>query len=151
MSTSRYAPQPTLHAPQGFGWAIAKNLAEAGAEISLGVWVPALNIFETSFRRGEPASASHLPARRGRSAAKRCSAVGTAVASTCAGAAQAVQASRRPAGLREQAPGTPLAVGQRRGRRALPACSMHVPDPRRAARHPTAPLRRRRSATVRQV
>ena len=37
---------------QGFGWAIAKCLAEAGAEISLGVWVPALNIFETSFRRG---------------------------------------------------------------------------------------------------
>lgn len=30
---------------QGFGWAIAKCLAEAGAEISLGVWVPALNIF----------------------------------------------------------------------------------------------------------
>jgi enoyl-[acyl-carrier protein] reductase I len=28
-------------------------LAEAGAEISLGVWVPALNIFETSFRRGK--------------------------------------------------------------------------------------------------
>lgn len=39
--------------PQGFGWAIAKALAEAGAEISLGVWVPALNIFETSYRRGE--------------------------------------------------------------------------------------------------
>ena len=26
---------------QGFGWAIAKQLAEAGAEISLGVWVSA--------------------------------------------------------------------------------------------------------------
>jgi enoyl-[acyl-carrier protein] reductase I len=85
---------------QGFGWAIAKALAEAGAEISIGVWVsvrtmparagcmcgaaaaelgwgqllkqgdaasshlkfgsphmraqvPALNIFETSFRRGK--------------------------------------------------------------------------------------------------
>ena len=38
---------------QGFGWAIAKQLAEAGAEISLGVWVPALNIFETSYRRGK--------------------------------------------------------------------------------------------------
>lgn len=37
----------------GFGWAIAKSLAEAGAEISIGVWVPALNIFETSFRRGK--------------------------------------------------------------------------------------------------
>eukprot|EP00873_Tetraselmis_striata_P026013 jgi/Tetstr1/446277/TSEL_033821.t1 len=38
---------------QGFGWAIAKMLAEAGAEVSLGVWVPALNIFETSLRRGK--------------------------------------------------------------------------------------------------
>lgn len=28
-------------------------MAEAGAEISVGVWVPALNIFETSFRRGK--------------------------------------------------------------------------------------------------
>ena len=44
-------PHPTT--PQGFGWAIAKQLAEAGAEISLGVWVPALNIFETSYRRGK--------------------------------------------------------------------------------------------------
>jgi enoyl-[acyl-carrier protein] reductase I len=38
---------------QGFGWQIAKAMAEAGAEISLGVWVPALKIFETSFRRGK--------------------------------------------------------------------------------------------------
>mmetsp|Transcript_10579 Transcript_10579/g.25065 ORF Transcript_10579/g.25065 Transcript_10579/m.25065 type:complete len:387 (-) Transcript_10579:129-1289(-) len=38
---------------QGFGWAIAKMLAEAGCEVSLGVWVPALNIFETSLRRGK--------------------------------------------------------------------------------------------------
>ncbi|EIE24261.1 NAD(P)-binding protein, partial [Coccomyxa subellipsoidea C-169] len=38
---------------QGFGWAIAKALAEAGAEISLGVWVPALNIFESNLRRGK--------------------------------------------------------------------------------------------------
>jgi enoyl-[acyl-carrier protein] reductase I len=38
---------------QGFGWAIAKALQEAGAEVSLGVWVPALNIFETSYRRGK--------------------------------------------------------------------------------------------------
>ncbi|GIL81782.1 hypothetical protein Vretifemale_10781, partial [Volvox reticuliferus] len=38
---------------QGFGWAIAKALAEAGAEISLGVWVPALNIFKTSFEKGK--------------------------------------------------------------------------------------------------
>lgn len=38
---------------QGFGWAIAKALAEAGCEISIGVWVPALKIFETSFKRGK--------------------------------------------------------------------------------------------------
>ena len=37
----------------GFGWAICKALAEAGCEIILGVWVPALNIFETSLRRGK--------------------------------------------------------------------------------------------------
>ena len=29
---------------QGFGWAIAKALAEAGAEISLGVWVRHPNV-----------------------------------------------------------------------------------------------------------
>ncbi|KAK9803751.1 hypothetical protein WJX73_000923 [Symbiochloris irregularis] len=38
---------------QGFGWAIAKALAEAGAEISLGVWVPALKIFEGSYTKGK--------------------------------------------------------------------------------------------------
>eukprot|EP00899_Mesostigma_viride_P010338 jgi/Mesvir1/19305/Mv10374-RA.2 len=38
---------------QGFGWAIAKAMAEAGATIILGTWVPALNIFETSFRKGK--------------------------------------------------------------------------------------------------
>lgn len=38
---------------QGFGWAIAKALSEAGASVSLGVWVPALNIFESSLRRGK--------------------------------------------------------------------------------------------------
>ncbi|KAK3442426.1 hypothetical protein EUGRSUZ_B02592 [Eucalyptus grandis] len=37
----------------GYGWAIAKSLAAAGAEILLGTWVPALNIFETSLRRGK--------------------------------------------------------------------------------------------------
>ncbi|PPS10166.1 hypothetical protein GOBAR_AA10478 [Gossypium barbadense] len=30
----------------GYGWAIAKSLAAAGAEILVGTWVPALNIFE---------------------------------------------------------------------------------------------------------
>jgi len=38
---------------QGFGWAIAKALSQAGAEVILGTWVPALNIFETSLRRGK--------------------------------------------------------------------------------------------------
>ncbi|KAJ3693169.1 hypothetical protein LUZ60_008649 [Juncus effusus] len=37
----------------GYGWAIAKALASAGAEILVGTWVPALNIFETSLRRGK--------------------------------------------------------------------------------------------------
>ena len=38
---------------QGFGWAIAKFLAEAGAEILVGTWTPLVNIFETSFQRGK--------------------------------------------------------------------------------------------------
>ena len=29
---------------QGFGWAIAKALAECGADILIGTWVPILNI-----------------------------------------------------------------------------------------------------------
>ncbi|KAG5517641.1 hypothetical protein RHGRI_038138 [Rhododendron griersonianum] len=37
----------------GYGWAIAKSLAAAGAEILVGTWVPALNMFETSLRRGK--------------------------------------------------------------------------------------------------
>src|SRR5437660_11875695 len=37
----------------GFGFAIAKALAEAGASICLGTWPPALNIFETLIRRGK--------------------------------------------------------------------------------------------------
>uniref|UniRef100_A0A9R1V302 Enoyl-[acyl-carrier-protein] reductase [NADH], chloroplastic n=1 Tax=Lactuca sativa TaxID=4236 RepID=A0A9R1V302_LACSA len=37
----------------GYGWAIAKSLAAAGAEILVGTWVPALNIFEMSLRRGK--------------------------------------------------------------------------------------------------
>uniref|UniRef100_A0A6V7QXB2 enoyl-[acyl-carrier-protein] reductase (NADH) n=1 Tax=Ananas comosus var. bracteatus TaxID=296719 RepID=A0A6V7QXB2_ANACO len=37
----------------GYGWAIAKALAAAGAEILVGTWVPALTIFETSLRRGK--------------------------------------------------------------------------------------------------
>jgi enoyl-[acyl-carrier protein] reductase I len=36
----------------GFGFAIAKALAEAGASICLGTWPPALGIFETLLERG---------------------------------------------------------------------------------------------------
>ncbi|KAL0915941.1 hypothetical protein M5K25_013412 [Dendrobium thyrsiflorum] len=45
----------------GYGWAIAKALAAAGAEILVGTWVPALNIFETSFRRGKFDDSRRLP------------------------------------------------------------------------------------------
>ena len=37
----------------GFGWAIAKALAEAGAEILIGTWVPTLKIFQTSWNMGK--------------------------------------------------------------------------------------------------
>ncbi|KAF6151795.1 hypothetical protein GIB67_010369 [Kingdonia uniflora] len=46
---------------KGYGWAIAKSLAAAGAEILLGTWVPALNIFETSLRRGKFDESRVLP------------------------------------------------------------------------------------------
>ncbi|XP_020271212.1 enoyl-[acyl-carrier-protein] reductase [NADH] 1, chloroplastic-like isoform X3 [Asparagus officinalis] len=45
----------------GYGWAIAKALAAAGAEILVGTWVPALNIFETSLRRGKFDKSRVLP------------------------------------------------------------------------------------------
>ncbi|HEY6909367.1 MAG TPA: enoyl-[acyl-carrier-protein] reductase, partial [Myxococcales bacterium] len=37
----------------GFGFAIAKAMAEAGATVCAGTWPPALNIFETLLRRGK--------------------------------------------------------------------------------------------------
>jgi enoyl-[acyl-carrier protein] reductase I len=37
----------------GFGFAIAKSLAEAGAKVCLGTWPPALGIFQTLLRRGK--------------------------------------------------------------------------------------------------
>ncbi|HEX7672211.1 MAG TPA: enoyl-[acyl-carrier-protein] reductase [Polyangiaceae bacterium] len=37
----------------GYGWAIAKALAEAGATICAGTWPPALNIFKTMLARGK--------------------------------------------------------------------------------------------------
>jgi len=38
---------------QGFGWAIAKSLAEAGAEILVGTWTPILKIFTSSLELGK--------------------------------------------------------------------------------------------------
>ena len=49
---------------QGFGWQIAKAMAEAGAEISLGVWVPALKIFESSLRRCASGAPGSEPTRQ---------------------------------------------------------------------------------------
>ncbi len=37
----------------GFGWAIAKSLAEAGAEIIVGTWAPIVDIFNKSWERGK--------------------------------------------------------------------------------------------------
>ena len=37
----------------GFGFAIAKSLAEAGASVCVATWPPALGIFETILRRGK--------------------------------------------------------------------------------------------------
>lgn len=38
---------------QGFGWAIAKALADAGATILIGTWAPIVGIFKTSWERGK--------------------------------------------------------------------------------------------------
>lgn len=38
---------------QGYGWAIAKALAEAGAEILVGTWTPMMKIFGTSLANGK--------------------------------------------------------------------------------------------------
>src|SRR5256885_12320796 len=54
----------------GYGFAIAKALAEAGAKVCVGTWPPALNIFENLLRRGEidaarkPAPGGVLPVAR---------------------------------------------------------------------------------------
>lgn len=36
----------------GYGWAICKALAEAGATVTVGTWPPVLGIFEKSLKRG---------------------------------------------------------------------------------------------------
>ena len=41
----------------GYGFAIAKALAEAGATVTLGTWPPALNIFLNLLERGKIAEA----------------------------------------------------------------------------------------------
>lgn len=46
---------------QGFGWAIAKALAAAGAEILVGTWPPVYNIFTTSLERGKFDDSRILP------------------------------------------------------------------------------------------
>lgn len=38
---------------QGYGWAIAKYLAEAGAEIIIGTWTPLMRIFTTGLESGK--------------------------------------------------------------------------------------------------
>ena len=38
---------------QGYGWAIAKALAEAGAEILIGTWAPIVKIFTISWNNGK--------------------------------------------------------------------------------------------------
>jgi enoyl-[acyl-carrier protein] reductase I len=38
---------------QGYGWAIAKALAEQGAEILIGTWTPIYKIFTTSLEKGK--------------------------------------------------------------------------------------------------
>jgi enoyl-[acyl-carrier protein] reductase I len=45
----------------GFGFAIAKALAEAGATVCVATWPPALGIFETLIRRGKLDESRKLP------------------------------------------------------------------------------------------
>ena len=45
----------------GYGWEIAKSFVAAGAEILVGTWVPALNIFETNLKRGKFDESRVLP------------------------------------------------------------------------------------------
>src|SRR5918999_4368740 len=44
----------------GFGFAIAKSLAEAGASVCVGTWPPALNIFLNLIERGKMDEARRL-------------------------------------------------------------------------------------------
>jgi enoyl-[acyl-carrier protein] reductase I len=46
---------------QGYGWAIAKSLAAAGATIIVGTWVPLMKIFTTNFNNGKFDDSRILP------------------------------------------------------------------------------------------
>ena len=48
----------------GFGFAIAKSLAEAGATVSVGTWPPALNIFMNLLERGKMDESRMLSSRQ---------------------------------------------------------------------------------------
>jgi hypothetical protein len=67
--------KPTTQTKQGFGWAIAKALAEAGAEISLGVWVRLLSLrarhWLSPAATRAPSSSPSRRAARGRAAPAR--------------------------------------------------------------------------------
>jgi len=45
---------------RGFGFAVAKRLAEAGAAIVVGTWPPAFNMFDGMLRRGRLDAARRL-------------------------------------------------------------------------------------------
>lgn len=55
----------------GFGFAIAKALAEAGASVCVGTWPPALNIFETLLRRGKMEESLRFESGEGKLAFER--------------------------------------------------------------------------------
>lgn len=46
---------------QGYGWAIAKSLAQAGATILIGTWVPVVKIFTSSWEGGKFDQSRRLP------------------------------------------------------------------------------------------
>lgn len=48
----------------GYGWAIAKALADAGATITVGTWPPVLAIFEKALKNGKFAEDSELSGGR---------------------------------------------------------------------------------------
>jgi len=55
----------------GFGFAIAKALAEAGASVCVGTWPPALGIFETLLRRGKMEESLRFESGEGKLAFER--------------------------------------------------------------------------------